>query len=123
MKAPTILFVLIHARTVLSYDEGTRVAGCSVPCRTRLRLSESKMKECLETHCGRSYKYNDTPSHKGASGHFLEGEDENAEDYTGNSAACVVSGCKRQRYPERRDVNVSDTGINDSSSKQLDSGN
>lgn len=51
MKVVAILFTaLLQAPSVLSTDD---VLGCASPCyKTSLRLTASKMEECLQTNCG-----------------------------------------------------------------------
>jgi len=51
MKVVAILFTaLLQAPSVLSTDD---VLGCASPCyKTGLRLTASKMEECLQTNCG-----------------------------------------------------------------------
>ena len=54
MKLQAIL-ILFQAQSALAFEGSQRhsgVAACSIPCRTQLRLNETKMRQCLEDHCG-----------------------------------------------------------------------
>ena len=97
MRAPAILITLLYVQTVTSFQE-RGPAGCSVPCKTRLRLTESKMIECLEINCGPQ----DTMSKNRLDSSPLRGEeDSKTADFDGKSRGCL-SGSKRLRYPERQ---------------------
>eukprot|EP00579_Thalassiosira_antarctica_P003689 CAMPEP_0201905788 /NCGR_PEP_ID=MMETSP0902-20130614/56692_1 /ASSEMBLY_ACC=CAM_ASM_000551 /TAXON_ID=420261 /ORGANISM="Thalassiosira antarctica, Strain CCMP982" /LENGTH=161 /DNA_ID=CAMNT_0048439909 /DNA_START=27 /DNA_END=512 /DNA_ORIENTATION=+ len=92
MKIQAILFTLLHTKTVLSYEESQRqtsAANCSMPCMTQIRLSASKMKECLKSKCG---TYGTDPN---IQAEFVEDEAGDVE-FPDNHTAC---GARCERLP------------------------
>lgn len=93
MKLQTIIFTLLQAQSVFSNESPSHDTfdDCALPCKSQLRMNQSKLEECLKLHCGG----NEEP--KG-------GID---VELLGNHGSCV-SRCNRLRFSRRKQLQCID---------------